>query len=82
MNTIRKIFVLPIIGYKYIISPLIGANCRFEPTCSSYALEAVKKHGVFKGTFLSLIRICRCHPFGTSGHDPVPKAKKKKAPEE
>ena len=82
MITIKKIFILPIIGYRYFISPLIGSNCRFEPKCSSYAIEAIQIHGVFKGCFLSLVRISRCHPFGKAGLDPVPCSKKniKKGP--
>ena len=58
--------------YRYAISPWLGANCRYEPTCSAYALEALKKHGAFKGTALAAKRIARCHPWGESGYDPVP----------
>ncbi len=58
--------------YRYTISPLLGANCRFEPTCSSYAIEALRRHGAFRGTVLAAQRIARCHPWGGSGYDPVP----------
>lgn len=58
--------------YQYSISPLLGPACRFEPSCSSYGIEALKKHGFWKGSFLTLKRISKCHPWGGSGHDPVP----------
>lgn len=65
-------FVLLIKLYQYVISPILGPKCRFFPTCSQYAEEALKKHGVFKGVYLSAIRISKCHPLGKSGFDPVP----------
>ena len=65
-------FVLFIRGYQLIISPILGSNCRFMPTCSEYAVESLKKYGLIKGTYLSIKRILSCHPFGGSGHDPVP----------
>ena len=58
--------------YQYSISPIIGPRCRYLPSCSNYALEAIDKHGVTKGMFLSIKRISKCHPWGKSGHDPVP----------
>ena len=58
--------------YQLIISPLIGSNCRYYPTCSNYCIEALKKHGIFKGGKLSIKRILSCHPYGKSGNDPVP----------
>ena len=58
--------------YQYAVSPLIPPRCRYTPTCSQYAVEAVKKYGAFKGGWLALKRIARCHPFGGHGHDPVP----------
>ena len=58
--------------YQYAVSPLIPPRCRYTPTCSQYALEAVKKYGALKGGWLVVKRIARCHPFGGSGHDPVP----------
>jgi uncharacterized protein len=69
---IRKIFILPVLFYQYALSPLFPASCRFTPTCSDYAKEAIMKHGIFKGFWLSIKRISKCHPFGGSGHDPVP----------
>tara|TARA_B100001029_G_scaffold179845_1_gene191573 strand:+ start:4405 stop:4623 length:219 start_codon:yes stop_codon:yes gene_type:complete len=58
--------------YQLIISPLIGSNCRYTPSCSTYSIEALKKHGLMKGGKLSIKRILSCHPFGKSGYDPVP----------
>ena len=58
--------------YRVAISPLIGANCRFQPTCSAYAEEALRRHGALRGGWLMLKRIGRCHPWGGSGYDPVP----------
>ena len=65
-------FLLLIRIYQSLISPLLGASCRFTPTCSQYAKEALKKHGLFKGLYLTLKRLSSCHPWGKSGHDPVP----------
>ncbi|MBF0224352.1 MAG: membrane protein insertion efficiency factor YidD [Desulfobacterales bacterium] len=68
-----KIFILLLIrGYQYIISPLLGASCRFYPTCSQYAYQAVSKYGAVKGVYLSIRRIIKCHPFNPGGFDPVP----------
>lgn len=58
--------------YQYLISPLTPSSCRFHPTCSEYAVQALKKHGPFKGLALSVKRILKCHPWGKSGYDPVP----------
>jgi putative membrane protein insertion efficiency factor len=74
---IKKIFILPIKLYQWFISPLIGQNCRHEPTCSNYAIEAIKEWGVLKGVFLGVKRLSKCHPWGTHGYDPVPKKIKK-----
>jgi hypothetical protein len=68
----RKIFIFPIILYQYIISPFFPSSCRYTPTCSSYSKQAILKHGLFKGTKLSIKRITKCHPWGGSGYDPVP----------
>ncbi len=68
----KAILILLIKGYKKFISPLLGDNCRFYPTCSSYAIEALQVHGFFKGTVLAVWRILRCNPFGKPGLDPVP----------
>ena len=74
--TINKILAFPFIAvikiYQWVISPLLGPKCRFTPTCSHYALEAFKKFGPFKGFWLALKRILRCHPWGGHGFDPVP----------
>jgi putative membrane protein insertion efficiency factor len=58
--------------YQYAFRPLLGANCRFYPSCSDYARESVEKHGVFKGSWLALRRVLRCHPYHPGGYDPVP----------
>ena len=67
-----SILVLPIIFYRKVISPMTPPSCRFTPTCSQYAIEAIRKHGPFKGVYLAIRRILRCHPWGGSGYDPVP----------
>ena len=59
--------------YKLVLSPVFGNNCRFTPSCSSYALEALENFGALKGTWLTMKRIIKCHPWGGSGHDPIPK---------
>jgi len=64
---------LPIHFYRYVISPLTPASCRHYPTCSEYSLQALKQFGLIKGGALAANRISRCHPWGTSGYDPVPK---------
>ncbi len=63
--------------YQLTLSPWLGANCRFQPTCSAYAIEALETHGVIRGGWLALCRIARCHPWGGSGFDPVPPQKTK-----
>lgn len=68
----KKIFILLIRGYQYAISPLFGPSCRFHPTCSSYAIEAINRFGAIKGSYLSIRRVLRCHPFHPGGEDPVP----------
>jgi putative membrane protein insertion efficiency factor len=64
----------PIRAYKFAISPLFPPSCRFTPTCSTYALQAIEAHGPVRGLWLGTKRICRCHPWGGSGYDPVPEA--------
>jgi len=65
-------FILLIKIYQLLISPLFPSSCRYTPTCSHYTLEALKKYGIFKGGWLGIKRISRCHPWGGSGYDPVP----------
>jgi uncharacterized protein len=76
MKVLLRILSLPFIAliklYQWIISPMLGPKCRFTPTCSQYAIEALKKHGVFKGLWLTIKRLSRCHPWGGHGYDPVP----------
>lgn len=66
------ILILLIRFYQVAISPWLGSRCRYTPTCSAYGLEAIRKYGAFKGTWLAMRRIGRCHPWGGHGHDPVP----------
>ncbi len=68
----KKLVIIFIKFYQYSISPLLGRNCRYYPTCSAYAVEAVEKYGSLKGTALAIKRILRCHPFHAGGFDPVP----------
>lgn len=67
----RYLFIFVIKLYRKFISPLLGANCRFEPTCSMYALQAFEKYGTFKGGYLTVRRILKCHPFHPGGYDPL-----------
>ena len=68
----RTILLALIQGYQYALRPMLGANCRFAPSCSEYASEALSKHGALKGTFLAGRRVLRCHPYHPGGYDPVP----------
>ncbi|OXS16180.1 membrane protein insertion efficiency factor YidD [Zobellella denitrificans] len=63
--------------YQLVISPLLGPRCRFTPTCSQYAIEAIRLHGFLKGGWLTVKRLLKCHPLGPSGHDPVPQPKRR-----
>jgi len=73
---LNKIVTFPLIllirGYQLIASPMLGSNCRFMPTCSEYAMESLKTYGLIKGTFLTIKRISKCHPWGSHGYDPIP----------
>ena len=73
---LNKIVTFPLIllirGYQLILSSMLGSNCRFMPTCSEYALESLKEYGLIKGTFLTIKRIGKCHPWGSHGYDPIP----------
>jgi putative membrane protein insertion efficiency factor len=73
---LKKNLILAIRGYKRFISPLLPPACRYLPTCSDYAAEAIHTHGVWRGLWLGGKRLCRCHPWAGSGWDPVPPAKK------
>lgn len=75
MMWLRKIYILPIRLYQWLISPLLGSVCRFTPSCSHYMVEAIEEWGILKGTWLGLKRISRCHPWGGHGYDPIPKKK-------
>ena len=66
------LLALPVKGYRLIFSPWVGFNCRYHPTCSAYALEALEKHGALRGGWLVVRRLVRCNPWGGSGYDPVP----------
>ena len=72
---IRRLFILLIKGYRLFLSPYLGAHCRYEPSCSAYAIEALQQHGLFRGAWLAVKRIARCHPWHEGGFDPVPPAK-------
>lgn len=75
MSLLGKIAIKSVRLYQIILSPLLGQNCRFRPTCSAYMIEAIEKHGFLKGLGLGLKRIGRCHPWGGEGFDPVPAKK-------
>lgn len=69
----RHLFIFLIRVYQMVISPFLPANsCRFFPTCSTYTIESIQKHGAIKGTLLGCVRICKCHPYHDGGYDPVP----------
>lgn len=76
---LNKVATFPLLllirGYQLIISPLLGSNCRFMPTCSEYAMESLKSHGLIKGSYLTIKRIGKCHPWGGHGYDPIPTKK-------
>jgi uncharacterized protein len=72
------LMILPIKFYKYSISPLLPNSCRHVPTCSEYAIESLRIHGIFRGSALAIWRILRCNPWGTHGYDPVPPQRQKR----
>ena len=76
--TLRKIPIGLIKLYQIILSPMIGPTCRFQPSCSYYAINAITEHGLIKGCWLSLKRIVKCHPLNDGGYDPVPEKKQNK----
>ena len=72
MSPLAHVVALPVRAYRLLLSPWIGRNCRFMPTCSEYALEALEKHGAWRGSWLTIRRLSRCRPGGGDGYDPVP----------
>ena len=68
----RGLLLILVRGYQYLISPMLGPNCRFHPSCSEYAVQALEKHGAGCGSVLALKRLCRCHPLNPGGYDPGP----------
>lgn len=72
MSILKTIYIFPIKVYQKLISPILGPTCRYQPTCSHYMVEAIMEWGIFRGTWLGIRRIGRCHPWGSSGIDPVP----------
>ena len=79
-HLLRNLCILPIRVYQLCISPVLPPACRYYPTCSAYAAEAIMTHGIFRGGWLALKRIARCHPWGGSGYDPVPEKGRWKNP--
>ena len=69
---VQQVLLALITVYRYALSPFLGQRCRFHPSCSSYAAEALTKYGALRGSWLAAKRVCRCHPFHPGGHDPVP----------
>jgi hypothetical protein len=76
MSPLARLASLPVHAYRLLVSPFLGRNCRFAPTCSEYALEALERHGALRGGWFALRRISRCHPWGGEGFDPVPPKKR------
>ena len=68
----KSLLLAAVRGYQYLLRPLLGANCRFYPSCSDYARQAIERHGAYRGTRLALRRVGRCHPWHPGGYDPVP----------
>jgi uncharacterized protein len=68
----KAVLILLIRAYQYALRPLLGAHCRFYPSCSEYALDAMRRHGALRGSWLALRRLARCHPYHPGGYDPVP----------
>ncbi|HET8745691.1 MAG TPA: membrane protein insertion efficiency factor YidD [Ramlibacter sp.] len=75
MNLAQRFLIGAVKAYRLLLSPWLGSSCRFTPTCSAYSMQALQEHGAAVGTYLTLARIARCHPWCAGGHDPVPQAK-------
>jgi hypothetical protein len=69
---VKPLFLLLLRGYQYAVRPLLGANCRFYPSCSDYAKDAIERHGALRGLWLAVRRVAKCHPYHPGGFDPVP----------
>ena len=80
MTPLATLVALPVRAYRLLLSPWVGHGCRFQPTCSVYALDALEMHGAARGGWLTARRICRCHPWGGEGYDPVPPLRGRRAP--
>jgi putative membrane protein insertion efficiency factor len=74
MRVLAWIGIVPVRAYQWFVSPLLPPSCRYEPTCSAYAVQAFERHGLLRGLFITARRLLRCHPWGGSGYDPVPDA--------
>jgi uncharacterized protein len=74
MTPAARLVAIPVHAYRLLLSPWIGNGCRYQPTCSVYALDALERHGAVKGGWLATRRLCSCHPWGGQGYDPVPGA--------
>jgi putative membrane protein insertion efficiency factor len=72
MHIMKAVLLALVQAYQYLLRPMLGAHCRFAPSCSDYARDAIVKHGAMKGLFLTLRRVLRCHPYHPGGYDPVP----------
>jgi putative membrane protein insertion efficiency factor len=72
MSLAAKLLLMLVRAYQYVLSPYFGTQCRFSPTCSHYAVDALKRHGAIKGSYLTVRRLARCHPWHPGGYDPVP----------
>jgi putative membrane protein insertion efficiency factor len=71
-DVLVRVLVALVHAYQLLLGPILGSSCRFTPSCSSYAIEALERHGAIRGTWLSVRRVLRCHPFQRAGYDPVP----------